>query len=258
MAATRRAAAPAAPRAPAARAAPAPRRRPRAPRPARAGAGEGGGQPQEAPPAAQQPPAAADPPQQPPKARRKAGSTDAIASFMTRRFGLAGGLAWLGFLAVGTLGEQVKTRLEVAAEREGARDVAAQAEVTLPSGVSYVDERVGGGGAPAKGMLVVLSYSAATSEGVTFEDTRARGKPIVFLYGSRPFTGGICAGVEEALSTMRAGGRRRVTVPPALGFGDRGAVLRPTEHVPDKQGVVPPGATLVYDLQLERVSVPPS
>jgi FKBP-type peptidyl-prolyl cis-trans isomerase len=64
--------------------------------------------------------------------------------------------------------------------------------------------------------------------------------------------------VEEALATMRAGGRRRATVPPALGFGNRGAVLRPTEHVPDKQGVVPPGAVLEYELQLERVSVPPS
>ena len=38
-----------------------------------------------------------------------------------------------------------------------------------------------------------------------FEDTRARGKPIVFFYGSRPFTGGLCLGVEEALSDMRAG-----------------------------------------------------
>ena len=57
---------------------------------------------------------------------------------------------------------------------------------------------------------------------------------------------------------MRAGGVRRVIVPPSLGFGDRGAVLRPTEHVPDKQGVVPPGATLVYELSLQRVSIPPS
>ena len=38
-----------------------------------------------------------------------------------------------------------------------------------------------------------------------FEDTAERGKPIVFFYGSRPFTGGLCAGVEEALATMRAG-----------------------------------------------------
>jgi FKBP-type peptidyl-prolyl cis-trans isomerase len=57
---------------------------------------------------------------------------------------------------------------------------------------------------------------------------------------------------------MKAGGRRVVKVPAALGFGDRGAVLRPTEHVPDKQGVVPPGADLEYDLELVRVSIPPS
>ena len=197
--------------------------------------------------------------QQRPKARRQAESTDAIATFMTRRFGLAGGLAWLGFLAVGTLGEQVKTRLEVAAEQSGARDVEAGAaqEVVLPSGVRYTDRRVGGGQAPAKGMLVVLSY-VGRADGQVFEDTKARGKPIVLIYGARPFTGGLCAGVEEALATMRAGGRRAVTVPPALGFGDRGAVLRPTEHVPEKQGVIPPGATLEYEIELVRVSVPPS
>lgn len=49
-----------------------------------------------------------------------------------------------------------------------------------------------------------------------------------------------------------------MVVPPALGFGDRGAVLRPTEHVPGKQGAVPPGATLEYDLTLRTVSIPPS
>lgn len=139
-----------------------------------------------------------------------------------------------------------------------------------------------------------------------FEDTLQRGKPIVFLYGKRPFSGGVCEGVERALATMKAGrvgqawaglseergcscsagggwavpqrcsaaetdrhtahsnapprtgGRRRVVVPPVLGFGDRGTVLRPTEHVPGKQGAVPPGATLEYDLTLRTVSIPPS
>lgn len=90
------------------------------------------------------------------------------------------------------------------------------------------------------------------------EDTPARGKPIVLLYGSRPFTGGMCEGAEQALAGMRAGGRRRVVVPPELGFGERGLTLRPTEHAPDKQGVVPPGATLEYVLELQRVSIPPS
>jgi hypothetical protein len=71
---------------------------------------------------------------------------------------LAGGLAWLGFLAVGTLGEQVKTRLEVAAEKAGTQDVADSPLVTLPSGVSYRELRVGGGQQPSKGLLVVLDY----------------------------------------------------------------------------------------------------
>ena len=49
-----------------------------------------------------------------------------------------------------------------------------------------------------------------------------------------------------------------MTVPPALGFGDQGLTLRPTEHVPEKQGLVPPGAELIFELELVRVSIPPS
>jgi FKBP-type peptidyl-prolyl cis-trans isomerase len=64
--------------------------------------------------------------------------------------------------------------------------------------------------------------------------------------------------VEQALSTMKAGGRRLISVPADQGFGDKGAMLRPTEHVPDKQGLVPPGAALEYEITLERVSIPPS
>ena len=55
-----------------------------------------------------------------------------------------------------------------------------------------------------------------------------------------------------------SGGVRKVTVPPELGFGQDGFVLRPTEHVPEKQGAVPPGATLEYELSLLRVSIAPS
>jgi len=57
---------------------------------------------------------------------------------------------------------------------------------------------------------------------------------------------------------MKAGGRRLISVPADQGFGDKGAMLRPTEHVPDKQGLVPPGAALEYEITLERVSIPPS
>ncbi len=54
------------------------------------------------------------------------------------------------------------------------------------------------------GYIVVVDYKAYAN-GQLFEDTMARGKPIVFLYGKRPFSGGMCLGVEQALATMRAG-----------------------------------------------------
>lgn len=54
------------------------------------------------------------------------------------------------------------------------------------------------------GYIVVLDYKGYAN-GQLFEDTTARGKPIVFLYGKRPYSGGMCAGVEKALATMRAG-----------------------------------------------------
>jgi hypothetical protein len=71
---------------------------------------------------------------------------------------LAGGLAWLGVLVVGTLGEQIKTRLEVASEIRDTKDVSESPEVTLASGVRFKDTRVGGGQVPIKGYLVVLNY----------------------------------------------------------------------------------------------------
>jgi hypothetical protein len=64
----------------------------------------------------------------------------------------------VAFLAIGTIGEQVKTRLEVAREESEARDVSNQPLLELPSGVSYQDLRIGGGSTPQQGYLVVLNF----------------------------------------------------------------------------------------------------
>lgn len=98
----------------------------------------------------------------------------------------------------------------------------------------------------------------ASANGEVFEDTSARNKPIVFPFRSRPFTGGMNAGLEEVLSSMRAGGRRKATIPPAMGFGDKAFSLRPTLHAGDKEAVVPPNSTLEYEVTLVRVSPPPT
>eukprot|EP01025_Chloroclados_australasicus_P020884 TRINITY_DN21983_c0_g2_i3.p2 TRINITY_DN21983_c0_g2~~TRINITY_DN21983_c0_g2_i3.p2 ORF type:complete len:298 (-),score=34.75 TRINITY_DN21983_c0_g2_i3:251-1144(-) len=190
--------------------------------------------------------------------RRQADSTDWVASALTRRFGIVGGLAWLGILAVGTIGEQVKTRLEYAQEQAGTKQVEDAPFIATYSGLSYRDIKIGGGQYPRKGDLAVINLRIELSDGQVVEDTFARGKPIVLYFGGRPFTGGICEGVEEVLLDMKAGGIREVIVPPELGFSERGAVLRPTEHVPEKQGIIPPDAKLFYKVELVRVSIPPS
>lgn len=92
--------------------------------------------------------------------KRQADSTDWIASQLTRRFGIAGGLAWLGFLTFGVVGEQVKTRLEVAAEEARTKDISDGKEVLTPEGLRYTDLRIGGGSRPQKGYLVILDYKA--------------------------------------------------------------------------------------------------
>lgn len=225
------------------------------PHPPRASPGDGDSVQDE--PAASTPP----PPSTPllPRIRRAApaASTDAVASALTRRFGLAGGLAWLGVLTAGVVGEQVKTRLEVAEAAKTTRAVDNAPVITLPDGTTYQDVVAGGGTAISKGLLVAL-HSTLTANGLPVDDTLARKKPIVFIAGTRPLTGGLTPGAEAALAGMRAGGVRVVTVPPASGFGSTGATLRPTEHVPEKRGDVPPNATLTYRLQVVSVSVPPS
>lgn len=80
----------------------------------------------------------------------------------------------------------------------------------------------------------------------------------MFPFRSRPFTGGINSGVEEVVSTMRAGGRRNCTVPAEAGFGDVAYSIRNTRHAGDKGAVIPASSTLSYELELVRVSIPPS
>eukprot|EP00798_Chlamydomonas_sp_ICE-L_P010605 gene10605-12275_t len=184
------------------------------------------------------------------KKLRKADSTDPIATFLSRRFGIAGGLAWLGFLAIGSIGEQVKTRMEFASEEAGKKDVTDTQEVVLPNGLRYTDLRIGGGQLPQQGYLAVLHF-IAKADGVVFEDTYERNKPIILRFGGRPFVAGLCEGAELAISTMKI-------VPPELGFGEKGGSVRPTLHASDKAGIIPPNATLEYTLDLIRISIPPS
>ncbi|XVF52954.1 hypothetical protein PTKIN_Ptkin05aG0059400 [Pterospermum kingtungense] len=175
----------------------------------------------------------------PPKPATTVETTDWIASSLTRRFGLGAGLAWAGFLAFGVISEQIKTRLEVSQQEANTR---------------YYELRVGGGASPRNGDLVVINLKGKVlgSTGEVFVDTfDGSKKPLALAMGSRPYSKGMCEGVEYVLRTMKAGGKRRVIVPPNWGFGDNGADLG--------SGVqIPPSATLEYIVEVDKVSIAPA
>ena len=79
--------------------------------------------------------------------RRQADSTDFMATFLTRRFGLKGGLAWLGLLTFGVVSEQLKTRRETREEKENTKAVAKEKRTTVKinDSTSYVELVKGGG-----------------------------------------------------------------------------------------------------------------
>ncbi|OMO94942.1 hypothetical protein COLO4_16137 [Corchorus olitorius] len=205
----------------------------------------------------QQPPAPLKAQQQrpppPPKPATTVETTDWIASSLTRRFGLGAGLAWAGFLAFGVVSEQIKTRLEVSQQEANTRDVEKQEEVVLPNGIRYYELRVGGGASPRNGDLVVIDLKGKIegSEEVFVNTFEGDKKPLALVMGSRPYSKGMCEGIEYVLRSMKAGGKRIVIVPPNLGFGENGADLG--------SGVqIPPSATLEYIVEVDKVSIAPA
>lgn len=112
------------------------------------------------------------------------------------------------------------------------------AETTTASGLKLEDLTPGDGPAAQPGHDVSVHYTGWLADGTQFDSSRDRDEPFEFLLGR----GDVIAGWDEGVQDMRVGGVRRLTVPPALGYGERGA-----------GGVIPPGATLVFEVELLAV-----
>jgi FKBP-type peptidyl-prolyl cis-trans isomerase FkpA len=116
---------------------------------------------------------------------------------------------------------------------------------TLPSGLHYEDTVVGDGTEARAGQHVSVHYSgwlhdptAAQSRGRKFDSSKDRGQPFAFGLGE----GMVIRGWDEGVQGMKVGGTRVLTIPAELGYGARGA-----------GGVIPPNATLVFEVDLLAV-----
>jgi peptidylprolyl isomerase len=111
--------------------------------------------------------------------------------------------------------------------------------VTTPSGLKYVDDKVGTGPSPSAGKTVTVHYTGTlVSTGAKFDSSVDRGKPFKFTIG----VGQVIAGWDEGVMTMKVGGKRKLTIPSKLAYGPRGA-----------GGVIPPNADLNFDVELLAV-----
>jgi FKBP-type peptidyl-prolyl cis-trans isomerase len=123
-----------------------------------------------------------------------------------------------------------KGKAKAKAEKKGETKV-----VTTASGLKIEDQKVGSGAEAVAGKTVSVHYTGTLTNGTKFDSSRDRGQPFSFGLGQ----GQVIKGWDEGVAGMKVGGKRKLTIPPELGYGSRGA-----------GGVIPPGATLLFDVEL--------
>jgi FKBP-type peptidyl-prolyl cis-trans isomerase FkpA len=111
----------------------------------------------------------------------------------------------------------------------------AMSSYTTDSGLVIEDVVLGSGDTAQPGQLVTVHYTGWLTDGSKFDSSKDRNDPFSFPLGA----GHVIRGWDEGVAGMQVGGTRKLTIPPALGYGARGA-----------GGVIPPNATLVFEVEL--------
>jgi FKBP-type peptidyl-prolyl cis-trans isomerase len=107
--------------------------------------------------------------------------------------------------------------------------------MTTESGLIYEDITTGTGATAQPGQMVSVHYTGWLTNGTKFDSSKDRNQPFNFNLGA----GQVIRGWDEGVAGMQVGGVRKLTIPPQLGYGARGA-----------GGVIPPNATLIFEVEL--------
>jgi len=115
---------------------------------------------------------------------------------------------------------------------------APEKEITTPSGLKYVDLQAGRGAPAMLFKKVKVHYTGWLEDGRQFDSSKKSGQAFSFKLGA----GQVIPGWEEGLVGMQEGGRRKLIIPPALGYGDEGV-----------ENLIPPNSTLIFEVELISV-----
>ena len=134
-----------------------------------------------------------------------------------------------------TLSATIFTAVQITAEDP----TKAAKVITTKSGLKYVDLKVGKGQLAKKGDRATVHYVGTLTNGKEFDSSRKPGRqPFTFVVGG----GRVIKGWDEGVAGMRIGGKRKLIIPPELGYGKRGVGT-----------VIPPNSTLIFEVELLKI-----
>jgi FKBP-type peptidyl-prolyl cis-trans isomerase len=143
--------------------------------------------------------------------------------------------AAIGFLAIAV----APARAQAPANPTASANAQEGKTVELADGLKYTDTKVGDGTEAEKGFIVSVQYTGWLykngNKGAKFDSSLDRNKPITFKLGNNQ----VIKGWDEGISGMKVGGKRTLIIPPNLAYGASGS-----------GGVIPPNATLIFDVEL--------
>lgn len=122
-------------------------------------------------------------------------------------------------------------------------EAAKEKTVTTPSGLKYIDLVVGTGAQPKTGQSCTMNYSGWLENGKAFDSNTdpkfGHVQPFTFVIGQHQ----VIAGWDEGVGSMKVGGKRKLIIPPALGYGSRDV----------GNGLIPANSTLIFEVELKGV-----